>query len=424
MKARHMAWTRGAALLAVILLADPARGQVGNAGGPGEWFNRYTTARTLGLGGAFVAVADDPLGVLWNPAGLSAMDQNEVRFENARWFEETSINGIALAVPGSRLPSFGVSVVSLGSGEFQRTDEMNTQLGTFKNSETAYLLTASRAFSTRFAIGANIKLIQQRVEDFTAGGFGMDLGGWYVIRPGIRVGGSVANLGGPKTTLRAVQETWPTQIRAGMAAQVLRGRGLVVAQLDHSEVLGARFHAGAEYWIQPTIAMRVGLDDASGTGGFSYKFAPQYQVDYGVADHPLGMTHRVGVSYRFGGFFASSKADPTVFSPTGERAVTKILLNSRTKAESKDWSLEIINKADEVVRRFGGNGQTPAHIQWDGKDEAGLPLADGSYRYHLVVNDREGRRLAGPVRTVEISTTGPQGQVPVVQAQEAPKEPQ
>ena len=76
------------------------------------------------------------------------------------------------------------------------------------------------------------------------------------------------------------------------------------------------------------------------------------------------------------------------------------------------------------MRRFGGNGQTPAHIQWDGKDEAGLPLADGIYRYHLVVNDREGRLIAGPIRTVEISTTGPQGQVPVVQAQEAPKEPQ
>jgi flagellar hook assembly protein FlgD len=100
------------------------------------------------------------------------------------------------------------------------------------------------------------------------------------------------------------------------------------------------------------------------------------------------------------------------------------VLNSRTKADAKDWSLEIVNKTDEVVRRFGGSGQTPAHIQWDGKDETGLPLADGSYRYHLVVNDREGRRIVGPTRAVEISTTGPQGQVPVVQAQEPPKEPQ
>ena len=423
MNPTHKAWIRKGALLAVLLLAGPARAQVQNAGGPGEWFNRYTTARTLGLGGAFVATADDPLGVLWNPAGLSAMDQNEVRFETARLFEDTAINGIGLAAPGSRFPSFGVTVLSLGSGEFQRTNELNDALGTFRQGETAYLLTVSRAFSTRFALGTNLKLVQQKVEDFSGGGFGADLGGWYVVRPGVRIGASVANLGGPKVTLRAVQETWPTQLRGGIAAQVLHGRGLVVAQIDHSEGLGARLHAGGEYWIQSGLALRVGVDDAAGTGGFSIRFAPQYQLDYGVADHPLGMTHRVGVSFRFGGFFASSKADPAVFSPTGENAVTKILLNSHTKAEAQTWTLEIVNKADEVVRRFGGSGQTPAHVQWDGKDETGLPLADGTYRYHLVVRDREGRQIVSPVHAVEIWTTGPQGQVPVVEAQEAPKEP-
>jgi len=408
------AWTRRAGLLAALLLVDPARAaEVQKAGGPGEWFVRYTTARTLGMGGAFVATADDPLGILWNPAGLSAMDQNEVRFENARLFEDTHINAIGLAVPGSRLPSFGVTMVSLGSGGFERTNEMNDPLGTFSNGETAYLLTASRAFSTRFAIGTNIKVVQQTVEDFNAGGFGVDLGGWYVVNPNVRVGASVANLGGPKLTLRTVEENWPRHLRAGVAAHVFGGRGLVAAQVDHSEGLGARFHAGGEYWIQPTVALRLGVDQTAGTGGFSFRFAPRYQLDYGVSDEAPGMTHRVGLSYRFGGFFASSKAEPAVFSPTGEHAVTKILLNARTKADAQSWSLDIVNKADEVVRRFGGNGQAPSHIQWDGKDETGLPLADGTYRYHLVVNDREGRQIVGPVRVVEISTTGPQGTVPV-----------
>lgn len=422
MKTTHEAWIRGAALMAVMLMASPALAQVQNAGAPGEWFSRYTTARTLGLGGAFVAVADDPLGVLWNPAGLSTMDQNELRFENARLFEDTSINGVGLAVPGSRLPSFGVTVVALGSGDFQRTNDMNDPLGTFKTGETAYMLTTSRAFSTKFAVGVNMKLVQQRVEDFNAGGFGVDLGGWYSVRPGMRLGASVANLGGPSMTLRTTQESWPTLIRGGLAAQVLHGKGLVVAQVDQSQGLGTVFHAGGEYWIQPGLALRLGVDDKAGTGGFGVRFAPRYQLDYAVENHPLGMTHRVGVSYRFGGFFASSKADPTVFSPTGEHAVTQIQLNAHTKADARSWTLEIVNKAQEVVRRFGGNGQTPAHVQWDGKDETGLSLPDGTYRYHLVVNDREGRTIVGAVRTIEIATAGPQGQVPVVQTQE-PEQP-
>src|SRR6266487_794301 len=91
----------GVALAGALALAGPSAAQTQTAGMPGEWLTRYTSARTLGLGSSFVATADDPLGVIWNPAGLSSMDQNEVRFENARLFEETSINAFGFAVPGS-----------------------------------------------------------------------------------------------------------------------------------------------------------------------------------------------------------------------------------------------------------------------------------------------------------------------------------
>ncbi len=412
------AWIRAGVVVA-LTWALPALAQEQNAGAPGEWLARYTSARTLGLGGAYVATADDPLGVLWNPAGLSAMDRNEVRFENAQLFDQTSINGFGFAVPGSWLPSFGVTMLSLGSGDFERTNDMNDALGTFKNSETAYLFTVSRAFSTRFALGTNVKMVQQSVEDFRAQGFGMDLGATYDVTSSVRVGLSVANLSGPSLKLRDVGETYPVQFRGGAAMRVLSGRGLVAAQIDQSQALGARLHAGAEYWLQPGLGLRAGFDDSYGTGGISYRFAPQYQLDYGIADQPLGLTHRVGISYRFGGFFASSNAEPSVFSPTGEHAVTKIALNARTKAEPEEWTLQIINKSDEVVRRFSGKGQPPSHIQWDGKDETGLPLADGVYRYRLSVKDHEGRSLLATAHTIEISTTGPQGNVPVIPVQGA-----
>src|SRR5215510_5427003 len=138
------------AALAAIALAAPAAAQDQTAGMPGEWLARYANARALGFGSAYVATADDPLGVMWNPAGLSAMDQNEVRFENAHLFEDTQINGFGFAVPGSWLPSFGLTVLSLSSGDFDRTNDMNDPLGTFKQGETAYLLTVSKAFSRKF----------------------------------------------------------------------------------------------------------------------------------------------------------------------------------------------------------------------------------------------------------------------------------
>lgn len=400
--------------LAAAALAPPAGAQTQQAGMPGEWLSRYTSARTLGLGSAYVATADDPLGVLWNPAGLSLMNQNELRFENARLFEETSINALGFAVPGGRWPSLGVAVISLGSGEFERTNDMNDALGAFREGETAYLVTVSKAFTPRLAIGATAKLVQQTVESFSGNGFGADVGAILNLTSDLRVGLSAINLGGPSIQLRDVAETYQTTYRGGAALSVLSGRGLIAVQLDQSEGLGSRFHAGAEYWIQSALALRMGVNDDGGTGGFSYRFAPQYQLDYAAADHPLGLTHRVGVAMRFGGFFASSSAEPSVFSPTGEHAVTRISLNARTKADPLSWSVDFVDKADVLVRRFGGQGQPPSHLQWDGKDETGLPLADGLYRYRLVVKDAAGRTIQGPVRSVEISTGGPQGTVPLV----------
>jgi hypothetical protein len=409
-------WRRGAAFALALGAAAPAAAlaQQESGGAPGEWLSHYASARTLGLGGAFVATADEPLGVLWNPSGLSSMNQNTLGFETARLFEDTSINGFGFAVPGSWLPSFALSMVSLRSGEFQKTNVLNDPLGTFREGETAYLFTLSKGFTPRLAAGANLKLVQQTVEDFSGGGFGFDLGALWSLTPSLRVGASLMNLGGPSIKLRSTEETYPTEYRGGFALSVLGGRGLVTAQLDHAQGPGTRLHGGSEYWIQPGLALRVGFDHDRGTGGFSYRFAPQYQVDYGVADHPLGLTHRVGLAYRFGGFFASSHAEPAVFSPTGEHAVTKITLNARTKAEPQDWTLAIVNKSDEVVRRFGGPGQPPAHLLWDGKDETGLPLPDGVYHYALVVRDQEARIVTGPTRTVAISTGGPQGSVPMV----------
>ena len=183
---RTPSYLSGATALAacLTLAAAPALAQTDATGGaPGSWLMNYAGARTLGLGGAFVATADDALGMLWNPAGLQRMDQNELMFENVRLFEDTSINSFGFAVPGSWLPSFGLSMVSLGSGEFQRTNEMNDDLGSFRDTETAYLFTLAKGLSPRLAVGTNLKLVQQSVENFSAGGYGFDVGAIWQALP-------------------------------------------------------------------------------------------------------------------------------------------------------------------------------------------------------------------------------------------------
>jgi hypothetical protein len=403
--------------LALFLGAGTAWSEDQSGGAPGSWLTTYVGARTLGLGGAFVGAADDASSVVWNPAGLSTLVPNELHMDAARLFEDTTLGSFGFAVPGNKLPSFGLTVLTLRSGAFDRTDEMNNPLGTFNESETAYIFTMSRAITPRFALGVNSKLVRQSIEDFSGGGIGFDVGAIMSVTPSLKVGASALNLGGPNITLQSTKETYASQFRGGFSYAVLHGRGLIAAEMDQTQNSGLSMHGGSEYWVQPMFALRVGMDDQHAAGGFSYRTGGHYQFDYGVSDHPLGLIHRIGVSYRFGGFYASAKAEPEVFSPTGENAVTNIVLGSRTKADTDNWTLSLINKTDEVVRKFGGKGTPPAHLLWDGKDETGMPLPDGTYRYQLVVHDAEGREILSPTHTVEISTGGPQGSVPVIPIQ-------
>jgi len=407
-----------AVLAALILSVAPAYGdEAENAGAPGSWLSNFVSARAVGLGGAFVGCADDASAVIWNPAGLATLVPNELRFETARLFEDTSVYDFNFAVPGSKLPTFGLSIVTLQSGSFDRTNELNDPLGSFNEGETAYIFTVARNLSPRLALGTNIKMVHQSVEDYSANGFGFDLGAIYDVTPTLKVGASLINLGGPNMTLRDTKETYPVEFRGGFSATVFRGRGLISFEADQSQGPGLRLRGGTEYWVQPALALRLGVDDQQPAGGLSYRFSGRYQFDYGALDSPLGMTHRLGLTYRFGGFFASAKAEPQIFSPTGETAVTNIQLNARTKANPESWTLTLVNKAEQVVRVFGGKGAPPSHLLWDGKDETGLPLSDGIYRYTLSVRDAEGLEIDSQTQAVEIYTGGPQGSVPVIPVQ-------
>jgi hypothetical protein len=354
------------------------------------------------------------MNALWNPAAVSQLFQNEVHFEHTQLWENTNLLGFSFVMPAKRFPSLGFTMVSLASGEFERTNELNESMGTFEESDMAFLVTASKKVHPRVSLGTNLKLVRQSLEEFQTSGMGFDLGLMVDLSQSLRLGASVLNLGGPTLTLRNTDETFPSEMRGGLSLAILRGRGMLSSEIDHRSGFGSSLHLGSEVWVHPSFALRAGYNDANMTGGVSYQVGSAMRVNYGVADQVLGLTHRVGLSYRFGGFYAQSLASPSIFSPTGTNSVTRINMTARTRADAQQWTLEITNDSKLVVRRFGGRGAPPAHVMWDGKDEAGLPLPDGTYAYNMVVIDAEGHVMNSDGNNVIISTQGPQGRVPVV----------
>jgi len=360
------------ASMLALLSVNTVRAEEQNNGVPGDWLSRYMGPRPAGIGGAFVALANDPTGVVWNPAGLSFM-----------W-------------------------------DFEKTNELNEPLGEFNQSDMAFLFSASKNITHKFALGANLKIVRQSVDEFDAAGVGVDLGVMFHVLPTVSLGASLLNVGGPTVNMRAIDETYPSEFRGGVAVKFLDGRGLVAAELNHRSGPGTSVFGGTEFWVHRSFALRVGYAATDPSGGFSYRVSPDFRFDYAATDQELGMIHRFGLSYEFGGFFASSEAVPEVFSPLGQQSVTKFNLTANTKGDASSWGLQIVDKSGQVVRRFGGKAVPPAHIMWDGKDEKGLPLPDGRYQYQLVVIDEYGEELVAHLRTVEITTEGPKGTVPVI----------
>jgi len=149
------------ALLSLVAFASaPASAEDASHGVPGDWLSSYSGARSIGLGGAFVAVADEPIGAVWNPAGLTSAMQYEIHFEQTRLFEGTTMNGVGVVFPFRTFPTLGLSVITLGTDEFERTSELNEPLGTFTESDQAFLLSASKQVHDRVSVGANLKVVR------------------------------------------------------------------------------------------------------------------------------------------------------------------------------------------------------------------------------------------------------------------------
>ncbi|MCP4573794.1 MAG: hypothetical protein GY838_15655 [bacterium] len=400
-------------LLTVLVAGTVARAEDPDGGWAGDWLINYQSARAVGLGGSFVGLADEPTGMAWNPAGMTQLSRNEVFLETSRYFEGTSINTLGFAVPGTRYPTLGLSILALRTDEFEKTNDVNDTMGSFDYGETAYLLSASHNVHRRVALGANLRIVHHSIDEFSATGAGLDLGVLVKAGETVRVGLSALNLGGPNLELRDTKESYPEVIRAGTAVDVLDGRGLVTAELQRIGDFRTSLRGGGEYFITRTIALRAGYDGYNPVGGFSVDLPRDLRLDYGAGNHDLGVIHRFSVSWRFGGFYAKSQASNEIISPLGSKSATRFDLAARTRHDIESWRLEISDHGGRIVRTFGGRGTPPGHLMWDGKTGGGIPLPDGSYDYRLVVTDLGGLVTNGESRSIGIDTKARTISVPV-----------
>lgn len=281
-------------------------------------------ARSIGLGGAFTAIADDATATVWNPAGLGSAPDLSLNFSTQRLDLDRSHNFIALTKALGSAGSIGLAITNAGVSGIPQYDSKENYGGEFDYSANAYSLSYGIGIGN-FSVGLTGRML--------ADNFGLDsvenqsgFGGVDVGLMGhalhIDVGeekvptfhyGVVAKYLGAAIG----DDTVPMVVNVGLAYNLYMGNVVTFAadleqefvNLDES---ATSLRLGAEYTIvtykSTAFSIRGGAkasrDTQSLFGGFGVNIGG-LQVDYAIQDgmaseiNGVGSTHFASLSYRF-----------------------------------------------------------------------------------------------------------------------------
>ncbi|OQX87204.1 hypothetical protein B6D60_04400 [candidate division KSB1 bacterium 4484_87] len=155
-------------------------------------------SRAVGMGGAFVAVANDVSALYWNPAGLSRLHHNEAILMHSEWLADINFDYAGIAIDMGAMGTIGVSVTSVTMGEMKVRTELQPE-GTgelFSASDIAGSIAYARSLTDRFSIGFNFKYIRQNIWHMASNGFAVDVGTLFKTQfNGMTIGMSITNFG-------------------------------------------------------------------------------------------------------------------------------------------------------------------------------------------------------------------------------------
>ena len=160
-------------------------------------------APAIGMGGAFVSLANDPTALYWNPAGIATITNTDAILSHTDWIADTKFDFAGLALPLGSFGTLGFSLTSLTMADMAvRTVEMPEGTGEyFSASDLAAGISYARPLTDRFSIGFTAKFIQEAIWHETADAFAVDVGTIFKtdLFGGMVIGASLSNFGTPMT---------------------------------------------------------------------------------------------------------------------------------------------------------------------------------------------------------------------------------
>jgi hypothetical protein len=284
--------------------------------GAATYLNEGAGARASGMGGAFVAVADDVTAGYWNPAGLSQMELNiyQAGLEYAFLNNDMSMSYLSYAFLLPEIGSFSVSWMNFSIGSIETRDENGNVLGLANSSENAFFLSYGRKvyeWVKGLSLGANLKVLQQSAGDYTAVGPGLDIAALWqpVLYWDHTIGINLQNLLQGLYWNNNSYDASMVNLKIGAALKFFRSENemyfnhlITTLDLDVSGHSRVNLRAGTEWWYTNSLGLRAGYDGQEITAGASYRpenFEVDYAFHYNLTDL-ANHQHRLSILLRFG----------------------------------------------------------------------------------------------------------------------------
>lgn len=328
-----------------------------DGGHAGAFLDFAASARSLGMGRAHTAIADDAGAVYWNPSGLSQLERKDVVTLYSMLYEDTGYGFVSYAQPIPDMGTFGLALVSLRSGEFEKRRGIE-RLGTFTQSELGLLLSHGIGLGPRWSLGYTIKGVRQEIDTASDIGYGVDIGALHRIFPSMQMGLTARNLLSPKIRLRSETDTYPLDLRLGLKWQA--GRRLIFStDLANTKDRSTKLYFGTEWRLHRTLALRAGLNESEATMGLGFQFA-DWGLDYAFGYHDalrsvtdLGASHRLGFHVSFGPRI-SEQAGSLRWQRKGKVLLGQ-LQNIMDKPQAYSWETtrKLVSDVHQVIRRQG-----------------------------------------------------------------------
>ncbi len=249
-----------------FLLCLPAlsfgQAKVGTSGA--QFLEIGISARAMGMGEAFVGLADDASALYYNPGGVALIEQTELMVTHIDYPADIQYEFVGLVVPTPQFfGNLGFSMYWLHTDDMPVTTYSNPggTGETFTAGDLALAATYAPSLTDHLSIGMTMKYIYSFLELEKATGWAADLGIYY--NTGYRdftLCMVLANFG---PDMKYIREEFPLPIdfRFGAAINLLESANNKLTwaiQASRPSDNLEQFNTGFEYWFNDILALRVG----------------------------------------------------------------------------------------------------------------------------------------------------------------------